>query len=131
LQQCQALTEENERLQASLRSQPAQVQVIDNVYLQSQVDTLQWQLKQVCDHPPRQQVAPPFLSIPLLLLLLLFGSGVFRPNIRRGWPNDIIFHPPFDLSLPSTSFFPPDIVQIIKSGSILSLTLINHNYNKI
>ncbi|XP_011495325.1 PREDICTED: LOW QUALITY PROTEIN: uncharacterized protein DDB_G0271670 [Ceratosolen solmsi marchali] len=44
--QCQALTEENERLQASLRSQQAQVQVIDNVYLQSQVDTLQWQLKQ-------------------------------------------------------------------------------------
>ncbi|XP_031781913.1 flocculation protein FLO11 isoform X2 [Nasonia vitripennis] len=44
--QCQTLTEENERLQASLRTQPAHVQVIDNVYLQNQVDTLQWQLKQ-------------------------------------------------------------------------------------
>ncbi|XP_012279537.1 uncharacterized protein LOC105699254 [Orussus abietinus] len=45
--QCQTLTEENRRLQNALStSQASHVQVIDNVCLQTQVDTLQWQLKQ-------------------------------------------------------------------------------------
>lgn len=45
--QCQQLTEENRRLQTALTSsQVPHVQVIDNVFLQTQVDTLQWQLKQ-------------------------------------------------------------------------------------
>ncbi|KAG7189496.1 hypothetical protein KM043_017190 [Ampulex compressa] len=45
--QCQALTEENQRLQGALSlNQAPHLQVIDNVLLQTQVDTLQWQLKQ-------------------------------------------------------------------------------------
>ena len=54
------LTTENEKLRSCLRSQQttsghqsSSVQVIDSVYLQNQVDTLQWQLKQVRVYPPR------------------------------------------------------------------------------
>ncbi|KAJ9574865.1 hypothetical protein L9F63_007960, partial [Diploptera punctata] len=46
--ECQSLVEENRRLQAALdtRSQPGRTfQTIDNTILQTQVDTLQWQLK--------------------------------------------------------------------------------------
>ncbi|XP_066600322.1 uncharacterized protein [Prorops nasuta] len=46
--QCQMLKEENRRLQRTLSTnQVPHVQVIDNVLLQTQVDTLQWQLKQI------------------------------------------------------------------------------------
>ncbi|CAL7934874.1 unnamed protein product [Xylocopa violacea] len=46
--QCQSLIEENRRLQNALTSnQISHVQVIDSVYLQTQVETLQWQLKQI------------------------------------------------------------------------------------
>ena len=46
--QCQSLTEENRRLQNALTSnQMPHVQVIDNVFLQTQIETLQWQLKQI------------------------------------------------------------------------------------
>lgn len=45
--QCQTLKEENRRLQNALTlNQVPHVQVIDNVFLQTQIDTLQWQLKQ-------------------------------------------------------------------------------------
>ncbi|XP_043285942.1 uncharacterized protein [Venturia canescens] len=45
--QCQSLTEENRRLAESLQtSQVPRAQMIDNVLLQTQIDTLQWQLKQ-------------------------------------------------------------------------------------
>ncbi|XP_076234352.1 uncharacterized protein LOC143179154 [Calliopsis andreniformis] len=46
--QCQSLIEENRRLQNTLTSnQTPHVQVIDNVFLQTQIETLQWQLKQI------------------------------------------------------------------------------------
>lgn len=45
--QCHSLAEENRRLQNALTdNQVPHVQVIDNVFLQTQVETLQWQLKQ-------------------------------------------------------------------------------------
>lgn len=51
-QQCQTLIEENQKLQNVLTSnQIPHVQVIDSVFLQTQVETLQWQLKQVCIQP--------------------------------------------------------------------------------
>lgn len=44
---CQVLKEENQRLQDALTAnRMPRVQVIDNVFLQTQVNTLQWQLKQ-------------------------------------------------------------------------------------
>ncbi|XP_029052743.1 uncharacterized protein LOC114880656 [Osmia bicornis bicornis] len=46
--QCQSLIEENRRLQNALTtSQIPHVQVIDSVFLQTQVETLQWQVKQI------------------------------------------------------------------------------------
>ncbi|KOC67263.1 hypothetical protein WH47_00133 [Habropoda laboriosa] len=46
--QCQSLIEENRRLQNALTTnQIPHVQVIDSVFLQTQVETLQWQLKQI------------------------------------------------------------------------------------
>ncbi|KAK2586585.1 hypothetical protein KPH14_011463 [Odynerus spinipes] len=46
--QCQTLKDENRRLQNALTlNQVPHVQVIDNVFLQTQIDTLQWQLKQI------------------------------------------------------------------------------------
>ncbi|XP_076752586.1 uncharacterized protein LOC143424421 [Xylocopa sonorina] len=46
--QYQSLIEENRRLQNALTTnQISHVQVIDSVYLQTQVETLQWQLKQI------------------------------------------------------------------------------------
>ena len=49
LQKCQALKEENQRLQDTVAAnQMPRAQAIDNVFLQTQVSTLQWQLKQVC-----------------------------------------------------------------------------------
>ncbi|CAK9833478.1 hypothetical protein ANTRET_LOCUS10155 [Anthophora retusa] len=46
--QCQSLIEENRRLQNALTAnQIPHVQVIDSVFLQTQVETLQWQLKQI------------------------------------------------------------------------------------
>ncbi|XP_011315351.1 uncharacterized protein [Fopius arisanus] len=45
--QCQTLTEENQRLHSVLKTNQApRIQVMDNVLLQTQVDTLKWQLKQ-------------------------------------------------------------------------------------
>ncbi|XP_015125118.1 uncharacterized protein LOC107046907 [Diachasma alloeum] len=45
--QCQTLTEENHRLHSVLKTnQVPRIQVMDNVLLQTQVDTLKWQLKQ-------------------------------------------------------------------------------------
>ncbi|KAK1129981.1 hypothetical protein K0M31_019670 [Melipona bicolor] len=46
-QQCQSLVEENRRLQDALTASQVPDVVIDSVFLQTQVDTLQWQLKQV------------------------------------------------------------------------------------
>ncbi|XP_033223165.1 uncharacterized protein LOC117176901 [Belonocnema kinseyi] len=44
---CQALTEENQRLHDTVAAhQMPRAQAIDNVFLQTQVSTLQWQLKQ-------------------------------------------------------------------------------------
>ncbi|XP_076621876.1 uncharacterized protein LOC143342168 [Colletes latitarsis] len=46
--QCKSLIEENRRLQTALTSnQVPHVQVIDSVFLQTQIETLQWQLKQI------------------------------------------------------------------------------------
>ncbi|XP_026671619.1 cell wall protein RBR3-like isoform X2 [Ceratina calcarata] len=46
--QCNSLRDENRRLQNALtNNQVPHVQVIDNVFLQTQVETLQWQLKQI------------------------------------------------------------------------------------
>ncbi|XP_003702840.1 uncharacterized protein LOC100877540 [Megachile rotundata] len=46
--QCQSLIEENRRLQNALTTNHIpHVQVIDSVFLQTQVETLQWQLKQI------------------------------------------------------------------------------------
>ncbi|XP_053973952.1 uncharacterized protein LOC128873931 [Hylaeus volcanicus] len=46
--QCQSLIEENRKLQTALTSnQTPHVQVIDSVFLQTQIETLQWQLKQI------------------------------------------------------------------------------------
>ncbi|XP_076302181.1 uncharacterized protein LOC143220411 [Lasioglossum baleicum] len=48
MRQCQSLIEENRRLQNALTTnQIPYVQVIDSVFLQTQVETLQWQLKQI------------------------------------------------------------------------------------
>ncbi|KAK0180711.1 hypothetical protein PV327_003067 [Microctonus hyperodae] len=45
--QCQVLKEENHRLDRALRlHQESNTQAMDNVFLQTQIDTLQWQLKQ-------------------------------------------------------------------------------------
>ncbi|KAF7988643.1 hypothetical protein HCN44_001216 [Aphidius gifuensis] len=45
--QCQDLNEENQRLQSLLQTnQTPRVQAIDNVLLQTQIDTLTWQMKQ-------------------------------------------------------------------------------------
>ncbi|XP_034943526.1 bromodomain-containing protein DDB_G0270170 [Chelonus insularis] len=45
--QCQVLNEENRRLQNTLQMhETSQFQAIDNVMLQTQIETLQWQLKQ-------------------------------------------------------------------------------------
>ncbi|KAK0092252.1 hypothetical protein PV326_001852 [Microctonus aethiopoides] len=45
--QCQVLKEENRRLDCALRMhQASNTQAMDNVFLQTQIDTLQWQLKQ-------------------------------------------------------------------------------------
>lgn len=42
------LKEENRRLDCALRMhQASNTQAMDNVFLQTQIDTLQWQLKQV------------------------------------------------------------------------------------
>nr|XP_033336414.1 uncharacterized protein LOC117226311 [Megalopta genalis] len=46
--QCQSLIEENQRLQDALTvNRSPHTQMIDNVALQTQIETLQWQLKQV------------------------------------------------------------------------------------
>ncbi|XP_035730921.1 uncharacterized protein LOC118445478 [Vespa mandarinia] len=46
--ECQSLKEDNRKLQNALAlNQVPHVQVIDNVFLQTQIETLQWQLKQI------------------------------------------------------------------------------------
>ncbi|XP_015187737.1 PREDICTED: uncharacterized membrane protein DDB_G0293934-like, partial [Polistes dominula] len=47
-QECQSLREDNKKLQNALTlNQVPHVQVIDNVFLQTQIETLHWQLKQI------------------------------------------------------------------------------------
>ncbi|CAD1475647.1 unnamed protein product, partial [Heterotrigona itama] len=45
--QCQSLVQENQRLQRALTSSQIPHIVIDSIFLQTQVDALQWQLKQI------------------------------------------------------------------------------------
>ncbi|KAF3425354.1 hypothetical protein E2986_12526, partial [Frieseomelitta varia] len=45
--QCQSLVEENRKLQDALTASQIPQVVIDSVFLQTQVDTLQWQMKQI------------------------------------------------------------------------------------